>query len=222
MELHDTLNPLLWNDFEIKPKILKRIRLIGDLWLRFIKLSKKYIKDIVFTGSNANYNYTKFSDIDIHFLIDKSKLGCEKFIDEYFLDKKRIFSENYDIKIYDYSVEVYVQDFDEEMTRNQGVFSIKNNKWIAEPKIINIEADDNTILLKTKYLLNYIKSVIKLNSITSLQKLKEKLRNYRSSGLEYGGEFSVENIVYKKLRNMNIFDLIDDKINDLIHKKYSI
>jgi predicted nucleotidyltransferase len=99
MELHDTLNPLLWNDFEIKPKILKRIRLIGDLWLRFIKLSKKYIKDIVFTGSNANYNYTKFSDIDIHFLIDKSKLGCEKFIDEYFLDKKKIFSENYDIKI---------------------------------------------------------------------------------------------------------------------------
>lgn len=83
------------------------------------------------------------------------------------------------------------------MTRNQGVFSIKNNKWIAEPKIIKIEADDNTILLKTKYLLNNIKSVIKLNSITSLQKLKEKLRNYRSSGLEHGGEFSVENIVYK-------------------------
>lgn len=139
-----------------------------------------------------------------------------------FLTRKKIFSENYDIKIYDYSVEVYVQDFDEEMTRNQGVFSIKNNKWIAEPKIIKIEADDNTILLKTKYLLNNIKSVIKLNSITSLQKLKEKLRNYRSSGLEHGGEFSVENIVYKKLRNMNIFDLIDDKINDLIHKKYSI
>ena len=131
MELHDTLNPLLWKDFEIKPKILKRIRLISNLWLRFIKLSKKYIKDIIFTGSNANYNYTKFSDIDIHFLIDKSELGCEKFIDEYFLDKKKIFSENYDIKIYDYSVEVYVQDFNEEMTKNQGVFSIKNNKYMS-------------------------------------------------------------------------------------------
>ena len=222
MELHDTLNPLLWKDFEIKPKILKRIRLISNLWLRFIKLSKKYIKDIIFTGSNANYNYTKFSDIDIHFLIDKSELGCEKFIDEYFLVKKKIFSENYDIKIYDYSVEVYVQDFNEEMTKNQGVFSIKNNKWIAKPKIMNIELNDNTILLKTKHLLNYIKSVLKLNSIAALQKLKEKLRNYRSSGLEHGGEFSVENLVYKKLRNMNILDLVDDKINDLIHKKYSI
>jgi hypothetical protein len=31
--------------------------------------------------------------------------------------------------------------------------------------------------------------------------LRDKLRNYRQSGLETGGEFSVENLVFKYLRN---------------------
>jgi hypothetical protein len=32
-------------------------------------------------------------------------------------------------------------------------------------------------------------------------RLRDKLRNYRQSGLETGGEFSVENLVFKYLRN---------------------
>ncbi len=222
MELHDTLNPLLWENKKLKPLILRKIKKIGDLWLDFIKIPKSYVKDIIFTGSNANYNYTKFSDIDVHYIVDKEKLDCEKFVDEYLLDKKRLFSENYDIKILGYSVEMYVQDPDEDMPKNQGIYSIKNNKWIVEPQKVELDVDDRLILIKTKNVLNRIKSVLKLNNIESLQKLKEKLRNYRKAGLQSGGEFSTENIVYKKLRNMNILELIDDKINDLIHKKYSM
>ena len=222
MELHDTLNPLLWENKKLKPLILRKIKKIGDLWLDFIKIPKSYVKDIIFTGSNANYNYTKFSDIDVHYIVDKEKLDCEKFVDEYLLDKKRLFSENYDIKILGYSVEMYVQDPDEDMPKNQGIYSIKNNKWIVEPQKVELDVDDRLILIKTKNVLNRIKSVVKLNNIESLQKLKEKLRNYRKAGLQSGGEFSTENIVYKKLRNMNILELIDDKINDLIHKKYSM
>jgi predicted nucleotidyltransferase len=222
MKLHDTLNPLLWEQNKLKPLVLRKIKQIGELWLDFVNIPNSNVDDVIFTGSNANYNYTKFSDIDIHYIVDKKKLKCNKFIDDYLLDKKRLFSENYDLKIFGYSVEMYVQDKDESMPKNQGIFSIKNNTWIVKPHKIKLDIDDDTVLKKTKYILKRIESVLKLNNIESLQKLKEKLRNYRKSGLQLSGEFSLENLVYKNLRNIEVLQFIDDKINDLIHKKYSI
>jgi predicted nucleotidyltransferase len=222
MKLHDTLNPLLWEQNRLKPLVLRKIKQIGELWLDFVNIPNSNVDDVIFTGSNANYNYTKFSDIDIHYIVDKKKLKCNKFIDDYLLDKKRLFSENYDLKIFGYSVEMYVQDKDESMPKNQGIFSIKNNTWIVKPHKIKLDIDDDTVLKKTKYILKRIESVLKLNNIESLQKLKEKLRNYRKSGLQLSGEFSLENLVYKNLRNIEVLQFIDDKINDLIHKKYSI
>jgi predicted nucleotidyltransferase len=222
MELHDTLNPLLWDHDRLRPVVLRKIKQIGSLWLDFVKIQNSYVDDIVFTGSNANYNYTKYSDIDIHYIVDKNKLRCNKFIDDYLLDKKRLFSENYDLKIFGYSVEMYVQDQGESMPKNQGIFSIKNNEWIIKPHKIELDIDDDLVLKKTKHILKRITSVLRLNNIESLQKLKEKLRNYRKSGLQHNGEYSLENLVYKNLRNMEVLQFIDDKINDLIHKKYSI
>lgn len=222
MELHDTLNPLLWDQNKLKPIVLRKIRQIGLLWLDFVNIPNSYVDDVIFTGSNANYNYTKYSDIDIHYIVDKKKLRCNKFIDDYLLDKKRLFSENYDLKIFGYSVEMYVQDQGESMPKNQGIFSIKNNEWIIKPHKIELDIDDDLVLRKTKHVLKRIESVVRLNNIESLQKLKEKLRNYRKSGLQHNGEYSLENLVYKNLRNMEVLQFIDDKINDLIHKKYSI
>lgn len=222
MELHDTLNPLLWDQNKLKPIVLRKIRQIGLLWLDFVNIPNSYVDDVIFTGSNANYNYTKYSDIDIHYIVDKKKLRCNKFIDDYLLDKKRLFSENYDLKIFGYSVEMYVQDQGESMPKNQGIFSIKNNEWIIKPHKIELDIDDDLVLRKTKLVLRRIESVVRLNNIESLQKLKEKLRNYRKSGLQHNGEYSLENLVYKNLRNMEVLQFIDDKINDLIHKKYSI
>lgn len=222
MELHDILNPLIWSNQDIKSNVLKKMRAISYLWLKFVGIKKKLVKDIIFTGSNANYNYTKFSDIDIHVIVDKSDLECEEFIDEYIIDKKNSFSENYNITIYDYPVEMYIQDLNETYPKNQGIFSILKNSWIQKPEKINIYYNDEIVLNKTKVIMSQIKQIYKLNNIKKLQKIKERIRNYRKSGLESRGEFSLENLVFKNLRNYGIMDLIDKKINNLIHSKYSI
>ena len=53
-------------------------------------------------------------------------------------------------------------------------------------------------------------------------KFKEKLRKMRQAGLNREGEFSVENIVYKELRNRNLLKKLDDRLNYLIDKRYSV
>ena len=52
--------------------------------------------------------------------------------------------------------------------------------------------------------------------ITKVDKIKERLRNMRSSGLEKGGEYSVENLAFKVLRRADIIG----QLNDLKSKSY--
>ena len=61
----------------------------------------------------------------------------------------------------------------------------------------------------------------KEGNIKKMVKFKNKLRKMRQAGLEREGEFSVENIVYKDLRNRNLLKTLEDRLNYLIDKRYS-
>jgi hypothetical protein len=46
----------------------------------------------------------------------------------------------------------------------------------------------------------------------SFTKLKEKFRTMRSAGLKKAGEYSIENLVFKELRNRGYLDKVNDYI----------
>ena len=91
------------------------------------------------------------------------------------------------------------------------MFSLLNNKWIVKPKKIDFEPDEEQIKEKGKSVMmsiddledeidedKYEKFIEKIN------KVWEKIKNYRKSGLESeGGEFSLGNLVFKLLRRNN-------------------
>ena len=52
--------------------------------------------------------------------------------------------------------------------------------------------------------------------------MRDKLRNYRQSGLEAGGEFSVENLVFKYLRNTEEIGKIMDLKRDAYDAMMSV
>src|SRR5438445_10871078 len=69
------LNPIVWNDEDtINPKIREDLLEITNDFYDDLELDIKY-DDIILTGSICNYNYSnKYSDFDLHILVDFSKI----------------------------------------------------------------------------------------------------------------------------------------------------
>ncbi len=221
-QFHDKLSDRVWEDGKIKEDVKNKLLDIAHLWMKEADLPEDIIQDIVLTGSHAGYNYTPYSDMDIHIIIDKSTLGCENLIDDFLFDKKKIFGEKHNITINDRDVEVYAQDVNEEIPKNEAVYSLLHDKWLIKPSKEKKELADPKLLKKARFYKRLIKRLIKEGNIKKMITFKEKLRKMRQAGLEREGEFSTENIVYKDLRNRKLLEKLDDRLNYLIDKRYSM
>ena len=167
------------------------------------------IKDIILTGSIANFNWNQFSDVDLHVLLDFNEIPEEyrKAFEDYFNAKKEMWNKNHNITILGHEVEVYIQDTNEPHY-STGVYSILNDKWVSQPTFKRQDVDYEDVARKTE---NFIEQINKLSELifkkdfqkakTGIDNLKKKIKRYRQAGLETGGEYSTENLVFKMLRN---------------------
>jgi hypothetical protein len=122
----------------------------------------------------------------------------------------------HDIKIHGHDVEIYAQDMNDGFTKDQGVFSLTDNNWIAEPVNQEINLDNPHILKKVQEYIEKIDSLIASNAEEeSFQKLKEKFKDMRSTDIKKHGEFSHGNLIFKELRNLGYLD----KMNNYIKTK---
>jgi hypothetical protein len=187
------------------------------------------IEDITLTGSLANFNWSDFSDFDLHVIIDYSQFGKQKELyKELFGLKKQLFNQKHDIRIFGYEVELYAQDSSEEHTAS-GLYSIKDNKWINIPSRENFKLDKNLLKTKISSWKNYIEDlIVNINELgldvneTKVKTLKDKLKEYRKSGLEKEGEYSYENLVFKFLRRSKIIEKLYDVVNKQSDKELSV
>ena len=73
--LKSTLNPKVWdnpentNDAVMKPKVRKALMRIAEKFIEFLG-DDIFVEDIVLTGSLSNFNWSEFSDFDLHVHID--------------------------------------------------------------------------------------------------------------------------------------------------------
>lgn len=229
-KLKDDLNRTIWNDDNtLKQEILEQLEKIAtDFWggLEF----DAGIKDIVFCGSLCGYNWSKYSDIDLHILVDYGDLGEDHDLIETLFDSvKKLWNEQHNIVISNYDIEIAVQDksdFDAEVEtpRMGGAFSILNNEWIKEPNKDNFKPDEELIRTKSKALMQGIKEVEEdfkegcswEDLDPRISKIWKKIKDGRKAGLEREGEFSIENLVFKLLRRNGYIE----RIMNLKRKSY--
>ena len=221
----NSLNPKIWNkDLSIKENIRKDLIQIAKDFYTNLELDDP-ILDILFLGSNTNYNWNQYSDIDLHILIDTKKLGIpEKYVRPFLDSLKNEWNSTHDIQILGYGVEIYIQGKDD-VNAATAVFSLLNNKWIKKPKKIKLSIDKDFIKKKYDDISKQIKTFEKNKDLKFGKKIWEKIKNLRKSGLEKSGEFSNENIVFKVLRStgkteelvskMREFYDIDHTLNEL-------
>lgn len=205
LEYHNDLNPVLWTpDKKLKPEVREALLKIADKWIEFTKIPKGAIKDILLTGGNANYNYTPYSDLDLHVWTDLSKVNKDKeLVSEYMNTKKSLWEDKYHITVKGYKVEGYTQPLDEKPHSGQGVYSLKSNKWIQEPNFLALDfKNDKHLDRKVKFYQKRIDDAVDHHLEPDMaDKIKERLKSMRNSAVHKGGEFSFENLVFKALRN---------------------
>jgi hypothetical protein len=226
-DVQKTLNPKVWEN-PSEPENSKMKLKVRDA---LIKIAEKFIDDlgdevfvddVVLTGSLSNYNWSEFSDFDLHIIIDFSQYGEEsELYKENFNLKKQIFNEKHNITIFGYDVELYAQDA-EESHFSTGVYSVLQNEWVSTPKKLKVELDKNSLEKKINNWVEKIDSAIEKSDNEKLNTVREKLKDYRKSGLEKEGELSYENLVFKFLRRSGHIEKLFDTMNQTIDKELSI
>ena len=214
-ELHDELNPEIWTpQNKLDPQIAERLLRIARDFYDKLDLPTE-ILDITFTGSMANYNWTKQSDIDLHIVIDYTDVNEDiELVKNYLMEAKSNWNRNHEIMMKGHEVEIYVQDSNEPH-HSTAVYSILEEEWEIVPQKEDFEVSEDAVRQKAEVVKKMIELIEELfeegryeEVYGDSERLREKLRKYRQCGLEKGGEFSVENLVFKLLRNEGEMDKI--------------
>ena len=233
------LNPKIWEDNKLKKNVRKRL----------IKIAKEFVKstdiefipvDIVIVGSIASFNWSKYSDIDLHIITDfKSINDNTELVKNYLYSKKCEWNNDHrDLKIYGYDVELYAQDINEENESN-GIYSVKYNHWIKIPSAKHKQLDKNAIKEIAAMYINkieyYNRKFDELSSDKAFLLLQSKVKYLydliiqgRKKSLPVEGEQATGNIIFKVLRRSGHLEMINklkkklfDKINS-IEETYTV
>jgi len=228
--LQNELNPKIWESSDkMSSKVRDRLLDIAYEFIEFLGVDV-IISDVVMTGSLANFNWSRFSDVDLHLIADFEQFSEKELplYEELFRLKKTLFNDKHDIKIYGYDVELYVQN-DVESHFSSGEYSVLFDEWKNKPKKEKVKIDTELIKNKSEHWMKIIDEVINNSDdkslesgVESINKVKDKLKKYRTAGLEGGGEMSDENLVFKVLRRNGYIQKLFDFQNEYQDKKLSL
>lgn len=221
---NNNLCPEIWDEyFQLHP----------DIRLNLLNIAKEFyekttfeapIIDILFMGSLASFNWNKQSDIDVHILIDLTKLNMpEETADKMYKVVGSQWNSEHDIQIKNHKVEMNIQPTKVEKPYVNGIYSLIKNQWIKKPTREDPKAINKSIIqVKYNGLKKYIIDTIYSKNIDKMKEAKDYIDSFRQYGLDTNGELSVENIVYKLLRTKGIIKILKDEILKIYDKSLSI
>ena len=222
-QIHDELQPEVWQEARLNSEVRERLIEIATNFLEGLDIPVS-MDDLRFTGSLANYNWSKYSDIDLHIVVDFSSVNENTELVKAFFDEARLrWNDKHRITIHEFEVEIYVENIGEKH-KSSGIYSVTGDEWIIKPDPIEQVIDFETAEKKSQ---DYVDRAQRISNLVSdgkyelalrhIERVKEKIRDMRKVGLESEeAEFSAENIAFKILRR----DEILKKLNDLKSNAY--
>lgn len=221
VKFNDQLNPRIWAGQKMRPEVRAKLLEIAEDFKEFLGLSDIDVKDITVSGSNANYSYTPYSDIDLHLVVDIPRADSDDVYRELFDAKKYQYNDLHNIKIGNYDVELYVENANKPPV-SKGVYSVLNDDWINIPKKVRSEVDDDAVRSKYEDISHRIDQAVKGNNFEQISSLADKIKNMRQAGLAEHGELGPENLAYKMLRTQGKIKELYDARNQAKDKELSL
>lgn len=217
---HDTLNPQVWKGRELRVDVRYKLLEIAKRFIEYLEVPNFKLVDIILRGSLVNYNYTQYSDFDLHIVTDFTVLDCD-ITEQFYLAKKKIWNDEHDITIKGHEVELYVEDRDAKNI-SEGTYSVLDAKWLRTPKYNPPAIDDRAVIAKARDLMTQINRAVRSSSVEDITRLQDKIRLMRQAGLDASGEFSTENLAYKIIRNKKFLDKLYKTKNSKVDQELSL
>ena len=233
IEKHDTLNPKLFDGMVLKPEIRQKAQDVVNEFLRILVEDevRLEVRDVILTGSNASFNYTKDSDVDLHILAKTKDLNDpDKLYPKIYNCYRRLFEGKFDISFYGIPVEVYVEVEDNPVVSN-GIYSVMFDQWVKEPtKDYVKDVNQEEITKFAKPWIDRANEIIKNvddnlpDGEEEIDKYLEDIYEMRQKGIynTEDGEFSPENLAFKEVRNAGLLDKLKDLKNRVIERRLSL
>ena len=208
-KINKELNQDLFDGDKLKGEVKDRLIEIADTFVDSIREKKIPVKvyDYWLVGSNASYNYTDKSDIDVHVIVDMN-VDVDSYLLRLLYDYiKSSFNDKFDIKVKGHEVELYLEDVKTSAVTN-GIYSLTRDEWIKKPepmeeREIDIEGTDLYKAWKERY---------ESLSESDIEKFIDDLYLLRKESLITDGEFGDGNLLFKQLRNEGILDELKDRL----------
>ena len=219
IEVHDTLNPKLYDGMEMKQEVFDKLTEIYKEFLDFIDIPLNIV-DVEVVGSNASYNYNENSDIDLHIIVNSEVTYVEPTIlRQLYNDRKGAFNRDYDITVEGIPVELYIEDVNDGNATN-GRYSLLEQRWVVEPQPIHYDIPDIS-----QDLMSYQEKCSELLASDNAEEVRQFINDLymlRKLGLAESGEASVGNLVFKELRSMNMLQDLKDHYYELRSRDLSV
>ena len=206
-KVHEELQPDVWSeDEEMHNIVRKRLLQVAREFLDTLPF-KVMPLDIVLTGSLASYNWSKFSDVDLHIVVDFSEIDDDTdFARDYFSAKQAVWNLKHEILIYGHEIEIYVENSGDKHFA-LGMYSVLDDEWLKKPvRDSQVEINEDEVRKKAAMVMTQIEHIEDVSQSEPLEaeeladRLKAKIRKMRQEGLDSGGIYSVKNVAFKVLR----------------------
>jgi hypothetical protein len=168
----------------------------------------------------------------VHVLFDFTKINEDTALVKKALDGQRfMWNQRHPVRILDHDVELYAQDISEPHIAS-GLYSLLKDEWITIPRFTppsidpkdvsrRVEALQTEIEMLAKEIATSDFGLIQEPLISRVDWLKEKIMKARKDGLSERGEFSVENLTFKALRNSGHIEKLIDLGKEAYRKRHS-
>lgn len=219
IELHKELNPKLWDNGVLRPKVREALLKISHVYYKFLGTDATLV-DVVISGSQANFNFTDQSDLDLHLIIPYHQVECDMDVAEYFDTKRKLWKEQHNITIHGIPVELYAENVSEPAVSS--TYSIVDNKWENPPPPPAKKYDVKAVASSMKHWGTIIDGAIDSRNVEMLQHVRDMISTFRKDGLAKDGEFGVANLTFKGLRNSGKIKTLMATLRHLEDKNLSI
>jgi len=206
-DINENLDPDIWDQqHQMNSDVRNRLLSVSEDFIAGLPFDVD-VEDVKLTGSLATYNWSRFSDVDLHLVVDFATVDDdEELVKDYFNAKKAIWNLKHEIYIYGYEIEIYVENVEDKHTA-QGIYSILEDDWIKKPDQEFFEIDEDEVKKKAASIMSQIEYIeeVSQNEPQEAERLaeraKEKIRKMRQAGLDSEkGIYSVKNVAFKVLR----------------------
>lgn len=222
VKVHRSLHRSIWRGCDMRRDVRARLLRVAQKFIESLDVSVGVI-DITLTGSLANFNYSSNSDIDLHVVIDFGSIDENEHLVRIAFDAKgKVWNSKHSVSIKGFDVECYVQDSGEPH-HSTGVFSVLRDEWVSVPSSRAPRVSIDAVLKKARHLVSVIDHAISDGSgHTELRTILDRIKKLRQCGLDSGGEYSVENLVFKVLRRSGHLGKLIDVLNQRIDADLSL